>query len=666
MPTKSVSKLLTISLVSFNTKALLRRCLTSIFKFTKGLKFEVIVVDNASTDGSAKLVKKYFPRVKLIENQINCFYTGANNQALEQANGRYFLILNSDIFIKDNAFLKLTNYLKHHPRVGAVEPLQQYENGRIVSTGSKHNSFWLDLIELTILHKLVKPKALADFRLKSFDRTKTWPADVICDAALIVKTAVLKKLHGYDEKLKLYYTENDLCKRLQAIDLSTIHCAGATVWHRVSASTDKAGWKTISGIFSYDALVYYSKYHSRLVGLGLFLAMKLSNLIILLKQNLGIILIILLATWLRFYRLPETMAFIGDQGRDFLAARDMVLTGQWPLVGIASSVPWLKQGPFFIWMIAAVFKSTGFNPLNPAILTAVLGVLTVYLVYRFSRSLLAALVMACSPLAVIHSRLAYHTSPIPLFSVLYLLALNSQSIFLSFLLSGILLQFELSTFPILIFTYIKFKFKKISFVWLIPFIPKIIYDFSHGFTQTLGFGAWSIHRLFEWHFFNPALTTIGEYWQKFISWDRPILALILGILALKALSKHKLLFSFLLINLLAFYLHAGPSEAYFPVLFPVWAIAFGFIKNKLVKIGVVCLCLFNVIDVVRHDFYHYGPVLNERINLVKQVLMRHEPFRLKNPESVRFESYLDNYRYLIWWLGSAEDPQAKTVYTFYQ
>ena len=130
------------------------------------------------------------------------------------------------------------------------------------------------------------------------------------------------------------------------------------------------------------------------------------------------------------------MTFIGDQGKDYLTARDMVLTNQPALVGIASSVPWLYQGPFFIWLLALVFKLTGFNPIHPAILTAVLGVLTVYLVYKFSHSRLAALIMAASPLAVVHSRLAYHISPIPLFSILYLFALQNLSVGWTFFLAG--------------------------------------------------------------------------------------------------------------------------------------------------------------------------------------------------------------------------------------
>lgn len=667
---------LTISIVSFNTQDLLRRCLASIYQYTKNLNFEVIVVDNASKDGSVKMVKKYFPRVKLIVNKTNRYYTKANNQVLRLAQGKYFLILNSDTYLTSNALKKLVDYLNHHPKVGAVEPLQRYEDGRIAATGSKHNTVWLDLIELTILHRLIKPKSLSRFRMESFNRKLTYPAEVISDGAMMTKTDLIKNLHGYDENLKLYYTENDLCRRIQAQKFTTVHLGSAQVWHTVSASTAKAGWKTISQIYSRDTLAYYLKYGGKISAFVLFLAMGFNNLLILLKQNLALILIILLATWLRFFRLPELMTFISDQGKDYLAARDMVQTGQPALVGIASSVPWLYQGPFFVWMIAFVFKLSGFNPVHPAVLTATLGVLTVYLTYKFSRSLLAGFILAASPLAVVHSRLAYHISPIPLFSILYLMALQNQSVVWSFLLAGILLQFELTTLPLVIFAVLyllkrKQKLFPAALVFLLPFIPKIIFDLTHGFKQTFGLIAWAGYRLVSFFGFSSRHTvslltiqnvsqTVFEYWQKFVCWDQPIIAAALGLLALISIFKHRLLFYFLLINLSVFFLHGAPSEAYFPVLFPLWALMIALIKPKIIKALIILVCFYNIYFLVSRNFLTYGPALKERIALVQLIKSQtnYQPFQLLNPG-------FDNYRYLLWWFDSPASVKADKQYQIY-
>ncbi len=659
MPTKSASKQLTISIVSYNTKALLKRCLTSIFKYTRGLKFEIIVVDNASSDGSAQMVAKEFPLVKLIRNKTNRWYTGANNLALKIAQGKYFLILNSDTFLKSNAFKKLVEYLNYHPKVGAVEPLQRFEDGRIAPTGSRHNRLGSDLVALTGLHRLIKLKTLPQ------DRKLTYPVEVISDGAMLIRTSLFKEISGYDERFKLYYTENDLCRRIQAKKFTTIHCGAARLCHTVSASTNKVGWKTISKIYARDALTYYLKYGPKLSAWLLYLALQFNNFLILLKQNLVLILIILLATWLRFYRLPELMTFIGDQGKDYLTARDMVLTGQPALVGIASSVPWLYQGPFFIWLLALVFKFTGFNPVHPAILTAVFGVLTVYLIYKFSRSYLAALISATAPLAVIHSRLAYHISPIPLFSILYLMALQNLSVGWSFLLAGILLQFELTTLPLLVFAIIYFwqrrkKLFPIALVFFIPFIPKLIYDFTHGFKQTFGLAAWAGYRSLNFHQYGNALPAIFQYWQKFVCWDQPIIAAVLGILALISIFKHKLLFYFLLINLAGFFLHGAPSEAYFPVLFPVWAIMIALIKHKIIKVFIILVCFYNIYFLHSHNFITYGPALKERIALVQLIKAqtRQQPFQLLN-------TGFDNYRYLLWWLASPASTKAQRQYQIY-
>jgi len=389
------------------------------------------------------------------------------------------------------------------------------------------------------------------------------------------------------------------------------------------------------------------------------------------------------------------MSFIGDQGRDYLSARDMVLTKNWPLVGIASSVPWLKQGVLFIWLTALALKLGQFHPVAPAILTSTMGVLTVYLIYKLSKlfldskaSVLTALIMATSPLAVIHSRLPYHTSPIPLFSTLYLISLSLNSVFWSFFLAGILLQFELTTLPLLVLAiWFFWKLKKKIFpraiIFFLPFLPKIIYDLTHGFKQTAGFVAWLGYRSLS--FFNPTsdhginylsvsgvTQTIFQYWQKFIIYDQSVIAIVIALLAIFTLYKSKsklkkILLSFILINFVAFVIHAGPSEAYFPVMFPVYALLIGLILNQFKKpilyLAFIMLSIYNSYYLVSHQFVPYGPTLSQRLSLVKRIKLNQQPFKLSNPNNNQFESYLDNYRYLFWWQNFPEDQNANLTIT---
>lgn len=640
---------LTISIASFNTSDLLKRCLASIYKFTKDISFEVIVVDNASTDGSAAMVAKEFPQVRLIKNRANRWYTGANNQALRRARGRHFLILNSDMFLKGNSFKIMVEYLDKNPETGAIEPRQYYEDGRLAQTSSLHNRPGWDLLELTLLHKWLK--ALPNFRMQGVSRRKTFTAEVISDGAMMLRTEDFKKTGGYDEAMKLYYTENDLCRRLQGLSLKVVHLGKAAVWHRVSASTDKAGWKIISKIYAADAKAYYLKYHGRRAAWLLFGAMKLSNFIVGGKDHWGWLSLVILATVLRFYRLPELMTFIGDQGRDYLAARDMLLTGVWPLTGIPSSIPWLHQGPLFIWATALMLKLGYFHPVAPAILSAVLGVLAVYLLYCLSRSWWAGLILATAPLAVIHGRMPYHLSPIPLAAVGYLWALTKNSAGGAVFFASLLLQFELSNLPLLFLTVWWFRKRlfnllKWSPLGLIPFTPKIIYDFSHGWSQTVGLAAWTGYRLLHLGEYGNATARIFEFWTKFSVWGYPAVAAVLGLWLLLTLCRQLRPAALTLIFMLAgFYVHGQPSEGYFLVLLPVWAL----LLARLPKPVILVLVLINGINLLWNNFYTYGQTLSERLMLVR---LLPEKFKLvDHPQNPGWASYLDNYRYLIWRQG---------------
>lgn len=647
MPTKSASKQLTISIVSYNTKDLLKRCLSSVYKFTKNIAFEVIVVDNASTDGSVLMVAQDFPRVKLIKNTANQFYTGANNQALAISQGEYFLILNSDIFLKENVLPKMIHYLKAHSQVGAIEPAQLYEDGRIVATGSRHDSLWHSLTELTLLRKVFQPKSLARYRMVQKDRLRVWPAEVICDAALMCRASQLIKLGGYDSRFKLYFTENDLCRRFQALGLKTIHYGLVRVWHTVSASTNKAGWQTISPLYNHDAFTYYRKYHSLIAALIIYLAMALNNW--------RIFLILALALTLRLIYLPQNMIFNHFLGEDYLAARDMVLTGNWPLLGITTTLPWLRQGPYFVWLIALAFKLGNFHPAAPAALTVILGTLTVYLFYRYSRSLIGTLFFATSPLAVMHSRLPYHISPIPFLTIIYLIYLRRRSVFWTFFLAGMLLQFELSTLPVLLFSLIylwpqRRYFLTQAWAYFLPLIPRIIYDFQHHWQQTYDFVFWVGFRVLAtfgfnnwrsltWNSVTHVTQVLVEYWVKFLSWGHPGLALLLTVGLLFSAFRHKHWLFFILLNVAGFYFNGYVTESYLPILFPIWTILIIAYPPKWWQWFLGFACLINIVTLVSHQFYFkdYGPSLSAQIEAVKL-----------NSAAVDKQNY--NYQYLLWYV----------------
>ena len=111
---------LTVSIVNWNGKEAIRNCLASVLKRDLDLSTEVIVVDNGSTDGSSDFIRQTFPAVRLIQNEQNVGYARGNNQAFRAGQGRYFLVLNSDVVVKGNALEEMVRYMERHPAVGLL------------------------------------------------------------------------------------------------------------------------------------------------------------------------------------------------------------------------------------------------------------------------------------------------------------------------------------------------------------------------------------------------------------------------------------------------------------------------------------------------------------------------------------------------------------------
>ncbi len=268
---------LTISIASYNTSDLLYRCLKSIYKNTRNVNFEIIVVDNASGDGTKKMIKEKFKKVKLIENKKNLFFTTANNQALKLAHGRYFLILNSDTYFFDNSIKKMVEKMDKNSAIGAVGGTEVYENGEIILTGSEWSSPLIDFYELSFVGKRFRNKKLVNrFKMSRKSRLSDFDVDMTSDAFLMVRTNILKEINGYDSKLFLYYTENDLCLRIKRKGFRILHMGEAKAFHTVSGSVKKIGWKKLD-IYYHDLLHYYKKNGHPVTGTMLYLLLKMEK-----------------------------------------------------------------------------------------------------------------------------------------------------------------------------------------------------------------------------------------------------------------------------------------------------------------------------------------------------------------------------------------------------
>ena len=122
---------LSIIIVSYNTHEFLKKSITSIYEQTRDISFEVIVVDNASTDGSQEMIKKEFPRVKLIINVENTGFAAGNNVGIKQATGEYILLLNPDTEILDGAIQKTLSFMQKNFKIGIAGCRLRFPNGSL-------------------------------------------------------------------------------------------------------------------------------------------------------------------------------------------------------------------------------------------------------------------------------------------------------------------------------------------------------------------------------------------------------------------------------------------------------------------------------------------------------------------------------------------------------
>ncbi len=205
---------LSIIIVSWNVRELLKKCLTSIYDQTK-ISFEIFVIDNASNDGSADMVEKYFPAVHLIRNQRNKGFAKANNQGVKLARGEYVIFLNDDTEIKDGALDKMVDFLDHRRDVGIVGARLLNADGTLQQgTARKFPTFRVLATMLLGWHSfLLKKPWLRRYYLLGETFTADTEVDQVMGASLMTRRDLLGKLGSFCEEFWIWFEEVDLCQR---------------------------------------------------------------------------------------------------------------------------------------------------------------------------------------------------------------------------------------------------------------------------------------------------------------------------------------------------------------------------------------------------------------------------------------------------------------------
>lgn len=224
--------------VSWNTCEVLRNCLASLYANTRDIEFEVIVIDNASTDDSVAMVRSAFPQVTLVKNSENHGFAAANNQGIAMAQGRYVLLLNSDTIILNNAIKKTVDFANFHPKAGVVGCRVLNSDRSLQLTCFMFPSILNMLLSASYLYKLFpKSKFFGRERMTWWDRNDIREVDVVTGCFMLVRQEAIKQVGTMDEKFFMYGEETDWCYRFKRAGWKVMFAPAGKIIHYGGASS---------------------------------------------------------------------------------------------------------------------------------------------------------------------------------------------------------------------------------------------------------------------------------------------------------------------------------------------------------------------------------------------------------------------------------------------
>jgi hypothetical protein len=272
IPEDSSSYLFDVSLVivSFNTRDVLRESLQSVERERGDLRLEIFVVDNGSHDGSVEMIEAEFPYVRLLRSHVNLGFGAANNLAIDLAEGRYIVLLNSDAFLCPDSLLIAFEYMNEHPDVGLAGGQLVGRDFSWQPSARMFPSVLSDFLVLSgLAHRFPKSRFFGKFDRTWADPTEPAEVDWVPGAFSIIRAGVLRKVGYFDPDFFLYSEEVDLCRRIQESryrimywpKIVVIHIGGESSRRIKPLEVSSTGAQLIRWRMR-STLLYYRKHHN--------------------------------------------------------------------------------------------------------------------------------------------------------------------------------------------------------------------------------------------------------------------------------------------------------------------------------------------------------------------------------------------------------------------
>lgn len=284
---------LTIVIVSWNTSGLLAQCLSSIYETGSRFAFDVIVVDNGSTDDSVSMVETRFPTVKLIRNERNQGFARANNQGLAIGSSRYYMLLNSDTIMLPEAIDTLIVMADQYPDVGVIGPKLLNMDGSLQKSWASFPSFLSEVLGKNFSHRTPLPNL-----------PNTYDVDWLMGACMLVRSEVLQNVGKLDEDYFFYSEETDWCFRIKKQNWKIWYTTNTAIYHLGGGSTKRGSVSHLVRLYK-GKLLYFKKNHGNFASTLLRFGLALSN-------TLGVIRRLIFLNW---WDRAAAFERIGNQSR---------------------------------------------------------------------------------------------------------------------------------------------------------------------------------------------------------------------------------------------------------------------------------------------------------------------------------------------------------------
>lgn len=589
-------KAISVFFPAFNEGKNISKLLVETNNFLKKLNliYELVVVNDGSTDKTAEVVKalaKKNKRIRLVNHPKNLGYGAA---------------------------LKTGFKYCHYPGIAYLDSDGQFKPEELGKFLEKRNEadllmgFRVKRQDSLLRRFLAKVLRLVDWLLFGLN-----VKDVDCGFKLF-KKEILEKIGQLRTQSAITETEFVVRAKKAGFKIKEIG-----VSHHLRIKGEQTGGKlriiakaAVEGLYL-RLILWMESLQSKLSQLKNFV---LKNK----KESIILFLILLLATFLRSYRLRSHLTFLGDEGRDVLTVKRMIVDHKFTLLGPTASVGGFYLGPIYYYMMILPLWLANFDPVGPAVMVAILGVLTVFLVWLLARdflgtrvALVVALLYATSAKVAYWTRFSWNPNPMPFFSILFIYFLyqgiksnRKRLFFLAGACLGVLWQLHylsLSLTPVLFFA-ILLLVKKRFYLWtmlvsalgaITTFSPFLLFELRHGFPNFRTIIEFFIQRSgavqgFRFGVFLDAFEVRACHLLQIVflivNWEliKVIVAVGLLFLMIRIFKKKdkaaKLIFLWWLIGTATLSLYQGQMyEYYYGFLFPLPVIFAGMIGSALLK-----------------------------------------------------------------------------------